>query len=526
MKNIEHYVGDTLEEGFIVRYSKSVRLIAASVLLVIPLAAQLATSPVQAAKVSDPQFKGTIVIAIDQSGVAPEAGFKALAAAYKKVEPGVTLKWESVATAGNYVTWLGTQLAVSNPTPDIVSGNAQPGYAHYVNMAQYRYTTNPYTGQPWNNAYNWSFSPFFNSLGQEIMLRTQAVHIEWFYNKAIFRKLHLSPPKTWSQFVADSKVIKAAGVIPVAAYWPLVAQWMYEVYNYQYNFSRALIVRARPGDWDYSPQIAKGFVYSPHNVNMTHEMTLNPLRWYKAIEDGQIKFNSPKTVDLVTNLKKIFPTYAEPAFFTSDINSPETLFLQQKAAMFMWGTFGLSTLAQDIASLKHPFGWGSFQDPSMTGPLIEAPAQSVESSSGEYLSAINKNQYQTNMDVNFLQFWLHKTGYQAWVNGEVKSGQFSPAGPLLVHGVKLPPAYAKLIKAVKFQGNAENGFTSDDNIGGDPSLQTLGYLNLEKALTGAITPKAYAVNLQNLWTTHFNQILKYAGLTRQDLVDPARAPTS
>ena len=41
-------------------------------------------------------------------------------------------------------------------------------------------------------------------------------YVAFFYNKAIFDKLGLAPPVTWTQFLKACKVLKAAGVTPIA----------------------------------------------------------------------------------------------------------------------------------------------------------------------------------------------------------------------------------------------------------------------------------------------------------------------
>src|SRR5712691_3509571 len=86
-------------------------------------------------------------------------------------------------------------------------------------------TLQDYTSQgllyAWTPAEQASWNVLFPHAGQlggkeyDIPNSSQVIPLVY-YNKAIFAKLHLKIPKTWAQFVAVCKAIKASGETPIA----------------------------------------------------------------------------------------------------------------------------------------------------------------------------------------------------------------------------------------------------------------------------------------------------------------------
>lgn len=82
---------------------------------------------------------------------------------------------------------------------------------------------------------------------------TEVQPVVWFYNKAVFRRLNLQPPQTWSQLLAAVDRIKAAGITPIVvaggSKWPLL---MYQEYLADRIGGPEVfegIVANRPGAW-------------------------------------------------------------------------------------------------------------------------------------------------------------------------------------------------------------------------------------------------------------------------------------
>lgn len=482
------------------------------------------------------QLEGQIVISTIQN---PEDEAKeALTAAYNEQQPNVEIVWETQDTqAGEYATYLGTLLASNEIRPDVVSGNYVSTFRGYVNLERYRRQTNPYTGNPWDKDLDWDFFRAVNPAGERIMLATRSVHINWFFNKDIFADIGAVPPTTWSEFAEVSQKLADAGVTPIVANYDYqVPQWFAEVYFDQYHTHWIETVRAKPGDWNYVPELDDAYVYNPENPNIHNTYTYSPQRFYKGIADGELRFDTPEVAAIVENMAKVFPRYATTDFFV--VQDPYPIFLQQQAAIMPGGTWAFGNLTNDLASLSperledleidpgsvSTFEWDIFENPSMEGDLVKSPVRSVESATGEYLSVVEKSQEQTDLAVDFLMFWASPAGYQPYLDALVEAGGFSPSGPLEVQGVEDPPELQELFDQVTLLGNAEinyNGFWT--GAGGGNIKQDLRNL-FQDALEGDLAPDEYASQLQEYIVDNLDAILETADLTRDDIEDPARQP--
>lgn len=72
------------------------------------------------------------------------------------------------------------------------------------------------TDQPWVSTLPESFLPLIQIDGKIRAYPTSGQGIVMFYNKAVFADLGLSEPKTWSEFIAVSEAVKAAGKVPIS----------------------------------------------------------------------------------------------------------------------------------------------------------------------------------------------------------------------------------------------------------------------------------------------------------------------
>lgn len=491
------------------------------------------------------KYKGEIVISLWTDPAShQETGFSALAEAYKKVQPDVKLVWEpsGASNAADYEKWLGTQLASGTPRADIVSSNYQPSYTKYVNFDKYRKKTNPYTGNAWDQDLNFDFYAFRNSKGERTLLPTQAVHIMWYYNKEIFDKLGLQPPKTWDELVQVAEKIQAAGITPIATNyaWKL-SQWLPEIYLDQYTRNWHDIVRAHKGDYNYDESLDGIFKADLKDPNIDLKYNYNASRMYKAIKDGQIRFDTPQFTTWVANMAKVFPKYAQKDVLVTNDSSDYTLWLQQKAAIMIDGTWSLPTITDDMKKLNDPkrleelkikdsgalkpFSWGIFDNPAMGDSLVQGPVRSIESASGEYVGIVDKNQEQTDMVADFVMFWLSKGGYQAWIDGQVKAGTLKLSGPVMVKDVKLPEETSRLFDQLKMMGNAEivmNQVLS--MVLAVKDLQTEAKNDLKEALEGKMTPDEFGKKIQAMYAGNLNQIVSKAGLSPDGIDHPEKAP--
>jgi ABC-type glycerol-3-phosphate transport system substrate-binding protein len=483
------------------------------------------------------QFQGQIVITIQ--GNPHQSAQQALVDAYRAVQPGVEVIWEvQDREPAEYTAFLGTQLAAGDIRPDVVSGNYVPTFRGYVNFDQYRRTVNPYTGNTWDVDLNWDFSRAINASGERIMLPTRAVHITWFYNEDLFAQAGVMPPTTWANWVEVCAKLREAGITPIVGNFDYqIPQWFAEVYFDQYHTHWVETVRAQPGDWNYDPALDDVFQYDPDNPDLHNTYTYNQQRLYQGIRDGTLRFDTPEVAEIVRNMAAIFPRYATEDFFV--IQDPYPVFLQQQAAIMPSGTWSLNSLKQDLESLSperlaqleiepgsiKTFTWSTFENPPMESELVKSPVRSVESSSGEYLSIVEKSQEQTELVVDFLLFWTSPPGYQPYLDALASAPTgFSPAGPLQIRGAEDPPEIEELFAQIQFMGNAETNYNGLWTSGGEGNTkQDLRGL-FQRALEGELSPDDYATRLQAYFTDNLDAFLESAGLTEADLDDPSRQP--
>jgi ABC-type glycerol-3-phosphate transport system substrate-binding protein len=504
-----------------------------------PTAAPEAAQPTDGIK----KYTGKLVIALPAGPVEENAGFAALKEAYNKLQLDVELSWEGPTAGSDYTPWLSTQLAAGDPKVDIVPGNYVPTYGKYLNLDKYRFESNQYTGRTWDEDLDWNFFVYKNDKGERVMLPTEAVHIVWFYNKDVFAKVGVEPPKTWDELILASEKIAAAGYVPIAANIGKILHWMLEVYTDQYVRDWIEYARAQEGDYNFDPELDGKFTFDPADRFIEAKFTTSPVRRMKAIRDGQIKYDGPEIAEVMTNFAKVFPAYAQKDFFTND--SPDyPVFLKGEAAMLLDGTWSMPSLSRDMANMTkwtaeeqekkgisatvklQPFSWATFENPAMTGPLVKYDVRSVESATGIYTSIVDKNPEQTELALDFLMFWTSKPGYQAWVDGWLNSpAGYSPGGPVMVRDVVLPTEMQAQMDSITMLGNAENGVNLTLlQFAGVGDLKDKQRNLFNDALQAKITPVDFGKELQKLYMDNFAEILTKSGLTQENLDNPQVAP--
>lgn len=410
---------------------------------------------------AEPPVADEIIVSIigGSDATCTEAGFRALAEAYHRLHPTVRVIYEPKGNGHGvgYPMWLNTELSSGAPRPDIVSGNYSPEFPRYVNFDYYAGLANPYTGRPWNEDIDFNFFKSTNSRGERILLSTQMVKVVWYYNRDIFDRLGLRPPTTWNDLLQTCATLRAHGLVPVSLRFNYrYYQWLLEILGDQFTRANIELVRARPGDWCFDPQRDGNWRYDPTDPFNDARPTINFARLLGAIHRGDIRYDTPAFRQALDNLRALAPH--TPSDFLVDTPAADaeayTLFLNGVAAIHLDTSNLLTRLDTDVAGAGR-FRWGTFDTPSQTGPLVVAPARAVESSAGEYVGVIRKNQPQTDRVIDFLQFWLSPVGYQIYVDAQVPTGRFYPAGPIMVRGVTLPARFEESFAKVVRRGNAE-----------------------------------------------------------------------
>jgi ABC-type glycerol-3-phosphate transport system substrate-binding protein len=496
-------------------------------------------TPTELPRVGRRRYKGEIVVATLQNP--SPAAQQALTKAYQAQQPDVDVRWETQdwPDKGLYATWLSAQLAAAPTRPDIISGEYDPGFSNYVNLEEYRWRTNPYTGNVWDKDFLFTRIRELDPAGKRTTIGTETQHLSWYYNQKIFDDLKLTPPTNWDELVTVCESISATGITPLSVSLnDAIIPWFAPTYFDQYHTSWADVVRAREGDWDWDPRRPE-FVDDPDEQRLHVRYTFSPLRFYQALRDRRLRFNTPAVTEIMSNLGRIFPRYADAAaLLGGDHYVP---FLQGKAAMMVDASWALVQLARDLDNLSaeranelsidagsvQPFEWGVFDFPPMVSSLAASPIVRVpEQAVGYEIGVVGKGSQQTAMTMDFLMFWLSKPGFSAFLDAEEASPGWVPQGFPLVVDVSYPDDVAKQQEKVVQTGNPL-GTYSDFWVSGAGGASTRDLRGLfGEAVQGRVAPPEYAKQLQAYVQAHFAELLQQAGLAAVDLANPARRPSA
>ncbi len=481
------------------------------------------TSAATNAAVTRKALTGTVVIST--AFPVPKSAQDGLVTAYNKEQPNVKVTWE-LPGSDNYVPWLETQLAAGQIRPDIVTGFVPSD--KYVDFQAWQTRLNPYTSTPWDQAL--TFKGLYDASGKLNLLGTRAVTVPIIYNEDLFAQAGISnPPTTWDELVAACEALRAKNITPFSANFTLnVAQWMREVYFDQYHTDWVEKVRAQKGDWNFDDDKDGSFTYDPQDPDIHDKYTFNLQRYYAGIRDGQLRFDTPAVVAYLDNMAKVFPSYAQADFATA--TDPYPGFLAGKGAMMANTPGALINLTKDMEKSGKSFKFGYFAMPNMTGDQIKTTqARAVESISGDYLSVIDKSAPQTEVTMDFMEFWLSRSGYDAYLKGAAQDATWSgPDGPLLIKGVQDPAPYTDAFKDLPSRGNAEASYNSLFlNWGnGQGNFRAESQQILLDTLEGKFSATDGAAKIQSYVSSNLEAILKASQLQNSDLDSPARQPGS
>ncbi|MCY0898656.1 MAG: extracellular solute-binding protein [Firmicutes bacterium] len=501
------------------------------------------------------KFHGTINV--DFAGT-PGEGWHAIAAAYEKVQPGVkiNIQWQNPST---YNTWLTAQFSAGHPTADLVTNNEVAqliAEGKFVNFQPWLFKEDPYTHKLWLDSFNWNeigYDPYTgygvgtSGTGKLYQLNYQMVQVIWMYNKRLWHKAGIyTTPTTFNQLIADFKKLKASGTIPLAlggtynSLWADKGGWVVRMYADQYTRSSVRDAVARPGDYDYVAAINGKWHYDPSNPNNdnSNEVIVNPVRqWLLVKEAKRPTYNlaSPNWMALDRNLRTLF-SYTEPGFVGVSDTEADSLFLSQKAATELTGSWTLSDFPKDLKNSLYTggkgktfksFSYGFFNNPSMTGPYVEAPARTISLPIG-FLGFVNKNPQQTALDMNFMMWLTSPKGQEIALEAALKSPNGSVT-PVAINGVKLPGSLGKEFAELKYIGNSEGKPTTAAMIArglADYQPSVVAWVALtQKYLSGHMSTKAYAkadeANIQKYFVAALENV---GNMTPADLRTPWKAP--
>lgn len=498
----------------------------------------------------------TITVSVQASDDA-QAGWEAVAAGYKEHHPEANIVIDLKPQEG-YAEWCQqTASTWKDNTVDIVNINlAGPRQQNQtINWNEYMDETNPYDadGKAWRDTFEYSAQtrdPADNSFDA---LSLFSVQVKWFYNADIFAECEVEPPTTWDEFVDVCEKIAAKGYQPIAiegdynSFYAGAMGWLAQIYIDQTTRTNVEITRAQEGDYCYDPDIDGNFkldLTDPWNDDAAY-FTNNPVRFWAGVQNGTLTANTPGTVAVWENFKKIFPQYAGGDAFFGTISAKEP-FYQGKAAIRVDGGWFALTFANDMAKLAageeitsgedviadvQQFELGSFNMPSMTNEsgeygadeIFQAPVRTIEVSNG-FLGSFSRTPEQDAHVVDFMMYYSSAEGMSKYLDA-MFAAKGTVSGPCLVYDVTYPDNVAKVFENSTFIGNCQKGYGQAFARGlAENQESTRAYYDLaQQCLTDQITPEQYAEKMGAQHLQYFETVLP-KDIALSDLENPANEP--
>ena len=267
----------------------------------------------------------------------------------------------------------------------------------------------------WKDAMLPAVKPFVTLNNKYYAVPSEITAITFFYNRAIFKKAGLTAPKTWEQFLAVCKKLKAGGVAPLTVTGTFNG-YMQLYFDY--------LLARRVGTAPVLDAIA-----------------------------GKRTFASIKGVAAAaTNLRTLVKNgYFLRGFQATDFTAAQLNFFQGKAAMILMGTWLEGEMKE---SIPEGFELGTFPFPQIPGGK----------GNGVVFGAVNARTVAAKSDNPQLGVeWLRYSARQDIQRARIKFLQYiSP-----YKGVKTDPKYALLQKS--FEGGSGGAFeTSYFGVFGQP----------------------------------------------------------
>lgn len=492
----------------------------------------------------------TITVSV-QSGVGVQEQWEAVAKAYEKLHPDVTIDVDLKAADG-YDQWVQTAFTTEDPKADIVNinlaGNTKTGKS--INYSDYIDNASPYSDGTWGEQFDVSKQRKTGATGAFDALSLESVQVLWLYNKDIFEKVGVEPPTTWDELVNVCQKLKDAGYQPIAmpgnydSFYSGTMGWLSQIYADQTTRSMVNENRAQEGDWDFDPDIDGSWTYDPTDPwnDDSDKVTQNPSRAFANIKNGVYRGDTDGMKAVWTNFAKVFPAYVGgDAFFGTDADGAKTLFYQGKAAMMVNGAWGVIDFMNDMKALDsgkdiedssgnaisnvQKFNLGTFNMPTMEGDKFEAPVRTIEVALG-FLGCISKTQEHNDLVVDFLEYYSSKEGQSIAINARLDAGG-SVNGPSLVYGVEYPEEIQAAFDQMTFIGNCQKDFSNTLARGIGESAETFRefYQYSYDYLNGKISIDEWAKDHENNIMEHVDAAMEENGIGENDLQSPQNEPT-
>jgi ABC-type glycerol-3-phosphate transport system substrate-binding protein len=272
-----------------------------------------------------------------------------LAERFTQMYPNVTIEWvrDVPNTAIGKAEWWTTQVAAGNPPAiGMLYGDLYLDRDWLWDLTDALNSPNPFIpgNQHWRDLYaSYVFSGGnVDNQNRPILVPLSASNgaaISYFYNKDIFAKLRLTPPKTWEELRAVCKALEAAGYIALLPWTALTDIGL--------------------GNWQIQFNIGPGYINAMMDtIDYNHNGILEKTESARAAKAG---LYNPVTNENVRELlrlqKEMYADLYPTGWQTMDL---ESAWNNGQAGMKMDGTW---SLASEASNTRRKFDYDTFLAP-------------------------------------------------------------------------------------------------------------------------------------------------------------------
>lgn len=360
-----------------------------------------------------------------------------LIAQYKTVKPNVTINYET--TQSDYPTLLKTKINAGE-IPDIFSSTSGKEIATYLD-----YTYN-FAGTPAAGAMADSVKSVMSSGDGVYGFALKGNYFGIVYNKAIFEKVGVDFPKTYSALEAACEKIKAAGYQPFTTGF---AEWWVYKHVWQHFFSAAS---------DNAGDLAKKF------------------------QAGQAKIKDyPMIYDNYFNFLNLAVKYGDAKPLETNLSAEEAAMAAGNTAMMLGQG---AWVESDIMKINPDFqlGFAGY-------PVSDDPKQCLIIGGSDQALRINKDSKVLNDVMDFVNWWYTSDYGKAWFSDV--AGVIPPIKNAKIPNLQIPILGSKLESTEGSASLAVVYYT-------DASHQAMGE-TLQSYLAGTITKDQACSQIEAKW---------------------------
>jgi multiple sugar transport system substrate-binding protein len=183
----------------------------------------------QANQLSEPT-KGVLNLRLMVSGGEQRLVYQRLIERFERAYPQIDVRHREYEQE-DYKARIETWLREPEGAPDVVFYFAGHLMADFYRKGLVLPITDLWQSRQWDESFPRSVSDVVMHEGQPMGLPISYYHWGIYYRKSLFKRLELTPPETWNEFLEVGEALQAQGITPIAlgseARWPAAAWFDY-----------------------------------------------------------------------------------------------------------------------------------------------------------------------------------------------------------------------------------------------------------------------------------------------------------